>query len=104
MHQFRSLRMTGHSSRFPIALRESAADTSARLPPYVTCIEARPGTTACKANCRKIQQTAADLQARLADHQAGRGARLLQVAKAAGISRALARTWLGGRQREQQLR
>jgi hypothetical protein len=104
MHQFRSLTMTGHSSRFPIVLRESAADTSARLPPYLTCIEARPETTACKANCQKIQQTAADLKARLEDHQVGRGARLLQVAKAAGISWALARTWPGGRQRERQLK
>jgi predicted GIY-YIG superfamily endonuclease len=53
---------------------------------------------------RHYTGTAADLQARLADHQAGRGARLLQVAKDAGISWVLARTWPGGRQRERQLK
>lgn len=45
-----------------------------------------------------------DLQARLAEHEAGRGARLLQVVKAAGISWTLARTWPGDRRRERQLK
>lgn len=45
-----------------------------------------------------------DLQARLAEHEAGHGARLLQVAKAAGITWTLARTWQGDRRRERQLK
>jgi hypothetical protein len=57
-----------------------------------------------RGNCRQLQQTVSDLGARLAEHQAGRGARLLQVAKAAGISWTLARTWPGGRPRERQLK
>ncbi len=36
---------------------------------------------------------ATDLDARLADHSAGRGARLLAVIQAAGIGWTLARTW-----------
>lgn len=47
---------------------------------------------------------AADLDARLAEHQAGRGARLLAVVKAAGIGWTLARTWPGTRTRERQLK
>ncbi len=45
-----------------------------------------------------------DLQARLAEHDAGQGARLLQVAEAAGITWTLARTWQGDRRRERQLK
>ncbi len=47
---------------------------------------------------------AAHLAARLAEHAAGRGARLLAVAKAAGIGWRLARTWPGGRGRERALK
>lgn len=46
----------------------------------------------------------ADLDSRLADHQAGRGARLLQVITQAGIDWKLARTWQGTRARERQLK
>ena len=46
----------------------------------------------------------ADLEARLAEHQAGRGARLLQVITQAGIEWTLARTWRGTRERERQLK
>jgi predicted GIY-YIG superfamily endonuclease len=45
-----------------------------------------------------------DLTARLAAHQAGHGARLLAVVKAAGITWHLARTWPGSRARERQLK
>lgn len=45
-----------------------------------------------------------DLDARLAEHQAGRGARLLAVVKAAGITWTLARTWDGSRSRERALK
>jgi predicted GIY-YIG superfamily endonuclease len=44
------------------------------------------------------------LTKRLAEHQNGRGARLLEVVQAAGISWVLARTWEGGRRRERQLK
>lgn len=44
------------------------------------------------------------LKARLADHEKGKGARLLQVVKAAGITWTLARTWPGDRKRERQLK
>ena len=46
----------------------------------------------------------ADLESRLAEHQAGRGARLLQVITRAGIEWKLARTWRGTRERERQLK
>lgn len=47
---------------------------------------------------------AADLNARLAEHAAGRGARLLTVVRDAGINWTLARTWPGSRGRERQLK
>lgn len=46
----------------------------------------------------------ADLDARLAEHAAGHGARLLAVVKAAGIGWSLARTWPGNRARERQIK
>ena len=55
-------------------------------------------------HARHYSGFATDLDARLAEHQAGRGARLLQVAKAAGITWTLARTWPGDRTRERQLK
>jgi predicted GIY-YIG superfamily endonuclease len=45
-----------------------------------------------------------DLTKRLQQHERGRGARLLEVVHAAGISWVLARTWDGGRRRECQLK
>ena len=46
----------------------------------------------------------AGLESRLAEHHAGRGARLLQVTTQAGIEWTLARTWQGTRERERQLK
>jgi predicted GIY-YIG superfamily endonuclease len=46
----------------------------------------------------------ADLHQRLADHAAGRGARLLAVIDAAGIGYRLARTWPGTRATERALK
>ena len=46
----------------------------------------------------------ADLDSRLAEHQAGRGARRLQVITQRGIRWTLARTWQGTRERERQLK
>ena len=45
-----------------------------------------------------------DLEARLALHAASRGARLLHVVHAAGITWCLARTWPGGKAKERQLK
>jgi predicted GIY-YIG superfamily endonuclease len=45
-----------------------------------------------------------DLDARLAEHRAVRGARLLQVIAQAGIGWTLARTWEGPPARERQLK
>src|SRR6266487_53590 len=47
---------------------------------------------------------AEDLESRLADHQAGRGSRLMAVIKSAGIDWKLTRTWKGDRYRERQLK
>lgn len=47
---------------------------------------------------------AKDLDARLAQHAAGQGARLTQVVRQAGITWQLARTWKGDRQRERALK
>ena len=45
-----------------------------------------------------------DLDARLARHATGNGARLLAVVHEAGIGWTLARTWPGGQARERQLK
>ena len=45
-----------------------------------------------------------DIPVRLIEHAEGRGARLTQVVRAAGIAWRLARTWAGGRARERQLK
>jgi predicted GIY-YIG superfamily endonuclease len=44
------------------------------------------------------------LDTRLTEHAAGRGARLMAVITEAGIGFQLARTWVGGRARERQLK
>lgn len=48
--------------------------------------------------------SADDLDARLAQHAAGQGARLLEVVASAGITWQLARTWPGDRQFERQIK
>ena len=48
--------------------------------------------------------TARNVKRRLAEHEAGRGARLLAVVREAGIGWQLARLWPGGRARERQLK
>ncbi len=55
-------------------------------------------------HARHYQHWASDLNSRLAEHEHGTCARLLQVAKAAGIGWQLARTWDGDRYRERQLK
>ena len=54
--------------------------------------------------CRHYLGTADDLDARIAEHRAGTGARLTQVAKERGITFVIARTWEGGRKLERQLK
>ena len=48
--------------------------------------------------------TARNVKRRLAEHEAGRGARLLAVVREAGIGWQLARLWPGGRARERQIK
>lgn len=45
-----------------------------------------------------------DLESRLAEHVAGAGARLTQVAIERGISFVVVRTWAGGRREERKLK
>ena len=47
---------------------------------------------------------ARNVKRRLAEHEAGQGARLLAVVRAAGIGWQLARMWPGGRARERQIK
>ncbi len=47
---------------------------------------------------------ARNVDARLAEHASGTGARLTQVVRSAGIGWTLARVWRGGRDRERQLK
>src|SRR5689334_5353892 len=56
------------------------------------------------AHARHYTGWTTDLVARLAEHAAGHGARLLAVVKAAGIGWTLARTWTGTRARERALK
>jgi len=55
-------------------------------------------------HARHYRGSARDVPARLRKHAAGRGARLLAVVQAAGITWELARVWPGGRARERQLK
>jgi predicted GIY-YIG superfamily endonuclease len=48
--------------------------------------------------------SADDVEARLARHNAGHGARITQVAKEQGIELTVARTWEGGRKEERRLK
>lgn len=55
-------------------------------------------------HARHYMGWAEDLQRRLDEHLAGRGARLTSVVMAHGIGWTLARTWPGTRARERQLK
>lgn len=55
-------------------------------------------------HARHYMGSAMDLERRLAEHEAGAGARLLYWVRKAGIGWQLARTWAGGRVRERQLK
>ena len=111
--------MPRHSHRRQVPPQPAArAQTKPRRPTLVIAglpggskvIPGEPGTcyllhfSEPYQHARHYSGSAADLQARLAEHEAGRGSRLLAVAKAAGITWTLARTWPGGRTRERQLK
>jgi predicted GIY-YIG superfamily endonuclease len=55
-------------------------------------------------HARHYTGSTGNLTARLADHAAGRGARLLAVVQAAGIGWQVARTWPGGRDAERAIK
>lgn len=44
------------------------------------------------------------LKRRIAEHKAGRGARIMEVVTKAGIGFSVARTWKGGRKEERRLK
>src|SRR5215475_13705766 len=105
LHQSRTrLAITEHSIGLLTPLHGSASDTSAGTSRHLTCSNRRPARTRGATNSRQIQQWTEDLESRLADHQAGRGSRLMAVIKAAGIDWKLTRTWTGDRYRERQLK
>jgi hypothetical protein len=85
-------------------IQGSAIDTPAQASCHLTCDKAQQAPARARRNCRQVQQWASDLKARLAEHEHGRGARLLQVITAAGITWKLARTWPGDRKRERELK
>ena len=96
--------MTEHPTGLLTPFQESASDTPTRLPPRLSCRKARPAISFAPANCRKVQHWTQDLRSRLAEHEAGRGARLLEVIRDAGLGWKLARTWPGDRKRERQIK
>ena len=55
-------------------------------------------------HARHYLGSTADLDARLAEHQRGAGARLMEVVSQAGIHWTLVRAWAGDRKRERQLK
>ena len=55
-------------------------------------------------HARHYLGSTADLDARLAEHQRGTGARLMEVVSQAGIHWTLVRAWPGDRKRERQLK
>lgn len=55
-------------------------------------------------HARHYLGTTTDVPQRLEQHRAGTGARLTQVVHLAGIGMVVARTWVGGRRLERQLK
>jgi hypothetical protein len=86
----------------PTAIQECVSDTPARLSCHLTCDKRRSAPGRTRTNCRQVQHWAKDLDARLADHEAGRGARLTQVQLAAGGTWRLASAEPGTRDLEAQ--
>jgi hypothetical protein len=76
----------------------------ARRARWLTRDNARAALSNALTNSRQIQHWTLDLPARLVDHAAGRGARLMQVVGEQGIGWQLARIWTGPRARERSLK
>jgi predicted GIY-YIG superfamily endonuclease len=55
-------------------------------------------------HARHYLGSTSSLKKRIAEHRAGRGARLIQVITAAGIGFSVARTWKGGRTEERRIK
>src|SRR5262245_40981016 len=68
---------------------------------YLLCLS---GPVCPSRPARHYTGWAADLDARLAQHASGRGARMLAAAAARGISWHVKRTWAGGRALERRLK
>jgi predicted GIY-YIG superfamily endonuclease len=74
------------------------------------CTDPAPGTVylihfdAAYKHARHYLGWTTELEARLQAHRDGRGARLMEVITAAGITWQLARTWPGGRNRERAIK
>ena len=100
----------GELARRPEDPRVPAHPERARTGPGAVAVDHVPGTIYLLhfdqpyKHARHYLGWASDLDARLAQHAAGTGARLLQVARDAGIGWQLARTWPGDRYRERQLK
>jgi predicted GIY-YIG superfamily endonuclease len=77
-----------------------ARQTPTRFSCHLTCYKGRRAPRRTRTNCRQVQH----LNARLAEHAAGRGARLTQVQLAAGATWRLASAEPGARDRETQLK
>jgi predicted GIY-YIG superfamily endonuclease len=88
----------------PTRIQGSASDTPSVVSCHLTCDKRRPALTAARRNCRQVQQWAANLERRLAEHEAGRGARLTQVQAEAGGTWRVAAVEPGTRYRERQLK
>jgi hypothetical protein len=97
---------TVSDSRAEILLRgqESCSSMPARRARWLTRDNARAALSNALTNSRQIQHWTHDLPARLVDHAAGRGARLMEVVGEAGIGWQLARIWTGTRTRERSLK
>jgi hypothetical protein len=84
--------------------QESFTSVRARSARCLTRDNPRTALSNALTNSRQIQHWTLDLPARLVDHAAGHGARLMQVVGEAGIGWQLARIWPGTRVRERSLK
>lgn len=93
----RTFAITAHSTGLLSPRRIFASDISPWLHWYLSCGKAKTTISDARTNCRQVQQWTSDLPARLEEHRKGRGARLMEVIKDAGIGFRVARTWPGTR-------
>ena len=92
--------MLSSPGRFPRVKGELTVETV-----YLLHFSGRLGNPANRyAQAQHYIGTATDLDARLAAHRAGAGARITVAAAARGIAFAVVRTWPGGRDLERRLK